>query len=75
MSAGSVAAKRPHCFTGSPAREVLARDPPQLRIQNIGQAIQRVPIAGVPGREHSGDIRLALVRHAGGHFIKKSASR
>jgi hypothetical protein len=44
---------------------VLPRDPPQFRIHQIDQAVERVRITIVPGREQSGDIVLVLVRHSG----------
>lgn len=41
------------------------RDPPQLRIHESYQTVERVGIAVPPGHEHSGEILLVLLRHAG----------
>ena len=50
-------------LAGPPEFEVAARDPPQLRIHKIYQAVQRVRITFVPGCEDSGDIVLIPVGH------------
>jgi hypothetical protein len=56
---------------GAPAPEVPVRDPPQRRIHEIDQVIQRLRVAVVPGDEHRGDVRLALVLHVGPDATRK----
>jgi hypothetical protein len=51
-------------LAGAPMRKVVVRDPTQFRINQLDQMVQRVPIAGVPSGEHSGDIVMAPVRQA-----------
>src|SRR5262249_47974032 len=51
--------------------ELFSRDPPQFRINDGDHPVQRFRTAVVPCRQHSGDIVVALCRHADRNPIKK----
>src|SRR5215510_16081107 len=54
-----------------PPCEMFSRDPPQFRVNNVDRPVQRFSTAVVPCRQHSGDIGVALCRHADRNPIKK----
>jgi hypothetical protein len=52
-------------LAGPPALEVPVRDPLELRIQEVQQAVQGTGFAAIPGSEHPGDVLLVRIHHAG----------
>src|SRR5215510_8752386 len=47
-----------------PPCEMFSRDPPEFRINNGNQSVQRFCAAVVPRRQHSGDVVVVLCSHA-----------
>ena len=55
--------RRVDALAGVTAGEVAARDPPQRRVDEIHQAVERSRLAFGPGGEHPRDVVRVLVRH------------
>src|SRR5262245_49336983 len=54
-----------------PPCEMFSRDPPEFRINNGNQSVQRFCAAVVPRRQHSGDVGVVFCRHSDRNPIKK----